>query len=102
MLNKIIGFIAKIAIGRQLVGVVNATNSKLTGKRTEVLVALQAILYILGYFKLLPEGSEEAVKTLSNAILGAIPVTLAEKVKKAVEIADKVLPEPQKDETKTA
>ena len=88
MINKLLGFVAKIAVGNRLLGAVNAVNKKLSGARSEVLIGLSALLWVLEHFGVL-RGPE--VDALQAALLGALPVTIAEKIKKAEGLAEKVL-----------
>ena len=92
MLNKLIGFAARIAFGKQLLGLVHGLNEKLTGHRTQVIIVLAAGVALLGHFGLLTQDQSQAALT---ALLGALPLTLAEKVKNALAQADKILPKPE-------
>ena len=94
MIQKILVWLSKVAVGKQLLGLVNGINEKLTGKRSEVLIGLQAILYLLGKFGVIPPQLQGTVDALSTGLFGAIPITLAEKLKNAQGIADQVIPAP--------
>lgn len=94
MLNKIIAWAAKIIIGKQLVGSVNWLNDKLSGKRSEIIVGIQFLLWLLKHFGIVSGDTEAAADALSVALLGALPVTLAEKIKKVKDIAEIVVPKP--------
>lgn len=94
MLNKVLGWVAKIAVGKQLLQGVNWVNGKASGHRSEVIIGLQVVLWALGHFGIVTGDSAKAADALAAALLGALPVTLAEKVKKATEAADRFIPEP--------
>ena len=92
MLNRLLGIVAKLALGNKLLAGVNAVNGKLSGVRSELLIGLSALLWVLEHFGVL-RGPE--VDALQAALLGALPVTIAEKIKKAEGLAEKVIPKPE-------
>lgn len=92
MINRLLGLVAKFAVGKQLVGAVNAANKRLSGARSEILIGLSALLWVLEHFGIL-RGPE--VDALQAALLGALPITIAEKIKKGQEMADRVIPKPE-------
>lgn len=92
MLDAVIGLVGKFAFGSRLLGFLNAANSAVAGKRTEILAALQVLIYILNKLGLIPPEAQGAVDAAAVALLGALPVTLAEKISRAQKLADKVAP----------
>jgi len=93
MINKILMWIGKVALGKNMLEMVNGVNERLTGKRTEILIAIQALLLLLKKIGILPAEAAPLVENLSMVLLGAIPVTLAEKVKGVQEKVDSVIPD---------
>lgn len=92
MINKLIAVVAKLTIGKHLLDAVHWLNDKAAGSRTEIVVAVEALLYLLKIAGILDEQQKQAADNLALLLLGALPVTLAEKVKKAREIGDQVIP----------
>lgn len=96
MLNKLVALVAKFTIGKSLLDLVNWLNSKASGARTEIVLAIEAILYVLKIAGVLDDAQKQSADNLALALLGALPVTLAEKVKKAREMGDRIIPGPSK------
>ena len=92
MINKLLRIVAKFALGSKLLGGVNRANKLLTGVRSELLLGLYALLYVLKHFGLIGAEAEPVML----AILGALAPTLAEKVKNATATADEIIPKPDK------
>jgi len=89
MFTKMLEMFVKWTYGKKLMGYVDAANEKMSGHRTEILTGLIALVFALEKTGVAPEGTFAA---MSPFLLGAMPVTFAEKVKKALRMADKVLP----------
>mgnify|MGYP001608017172 CR=1 FL=1 len=92
MFDAIIGTLGRFAFGSKLLAVLNAANAAVAGKRTEIIAALQVLIYILNKLGVIPPGAQAAVDAAALALLGALPVTLAEKISRAQKLADKVVP----------
>lgn len=92
MLDVLIGGLGRFAFGAKLLGFLNAANSAVSGKRTEIVAALQVLIYVLNKLGLIPPEAQGAVDAAAVALLGALPVTLAEKISRAQKLADKVAP----------
>ena len=92
MLDQVLGLVGRFAFGAKLLGAVNAANGAVAGKRTEILAALQILIYVLKKLGVVPPSAVEALDAAAVALLGALPVTLAEKIARAQKIADKVVP----------
>ena len=84
--------LAQWSLGKKALSAVNWVNEKLKGNRTEGILALQAILWLTEKAGIIPDGSAD---TLQAALLGALPLTLNAKVKRALEIADQIVPNPE-------
>lgn len=93
MLNKAIGFIARITIGKHLVAAVAWVHNKASGRRSEISLGLIAFVHLLKLTGLLPG---EVADTIEASLAAILPVTLAEKVAKAKAAIDSVAPEPPK------
>lgn len=89
MLFKILAYLAKWKFGQKILGWIEKGNKLLSGSRSEILLSVWALLYTLEKLGILPEGLYESSKPL---IYGALPVTLAEKVKKVMGYVDKAIP----------
>lgn len=92
-MNWILGLLAKWTIGQKALGAVSWANERLSGKRTEIIAGLQCLLYVLKKLGLLPPEAAAAADSLAVALLGALPLTLADKIKRGQEIANKVVPD---------
>lgn len=92
MLNKVILFVAKFAIGKHLVGAVAGLNNALSGHRSEILLGVLAVVEILKFGGVIPPAIAD---TAEASLLSALPVTLAEKFSKAKATIDAVVPAPK-------
>lgn len=94
-MNSIIAFLARHALGQKVLALLARPGSFARGHRTELLVALECLIFVLRVSGVLD--TPELSKFADNAellILGALPITLAEKVKRGQEIAEKIIPPP--------
>ena len=91
MLDYVLGMLARWTIGKKLLGFVAAINGKLSGKRSELILALEALIFLLRKFGVLDGAVGEAAKEFCIVLLGALPITLADKAKRAQDLADKVI-----------
>ena len=94
MLNKAIGFIARIAVGKQIVAAIAWAHNKSDGHRTEINLAVIALVHLLKIVGVIPDSVAGAIEASLAAIL---PVTLADKVAKAKATIDSILPAPAND-----
>jgi len=90
MLNKVMLWLAKRAIGKHLVGSMAWAHKKADGKRSELLLLLGAVTYGLKAVGVLPPELADNVLAL---ILPILPVTLADKAAKAKGLLDGILPQ---------
>lgn len=96
MINKLIGLAARLTIGKHIVNAVAWAHNKADGHRSEINIALIAIVHGLKIAGVIPAGTADGIETSLAAIL---PVTLADKVAKAKAVLDQVVPksEPSSD-----
>lgn len=92
MLNSVIVFVAKLALGKQLLSLVDGINERLTGHRSELIILAIALVSLLGHVGLLDKPTADGV---CSALATALPVTLAEKVGHVLDEAGKILPAPK-------
>ena len=93
MITKLLVLIAKNIYGKQLLGIINAGNGALAGKRSEIIIGIVAVVAVLGHLGIIPE---DACKQIETILLSMLPLTLAEKTGNVLKVADTVLPQPQK------
>lgn len=93
MINKVISWVAKIAVGKQLVSAVAWAHNALDGHRSELNVAIIALVHVLKLTGTIPADTADGIEKALAAIL---PVTLADKVAKVKSAIDNVAPEPPK------
>ena len=90
MINKVLLFVAKFAVGKHLVGAVAASNNALKGRRSEILLGIAAIIQALKYAGIVDAAIADAV---SAPLLGAVGPTLAEKFSSVKSTLDSVIPQ---------
>ena len=88
MITSIMLRIAKIALGKKILEIIALANSKASGHRSELIVGCIVIVAGLQHLNLL---DSTTAGTVITALLGALPVTVAEKTKKALDQADSVI-----------
>ena len=88
-MNGILLWLAKFAFGNKILEVVHQGNSLLAGRRSEILLTLVAVVEILRHTGIL---TDDVASPITTALLGALPITLAEKAGKIIKQADQVLP----------
>ena len=91
MLQNALLFLARFAVGKKLVALVAKPAELARGKRTELILALQALLWTLKQFGVLDGALAEAADVLAVALLGALPVTLADKAKNTQTLVEGLL-----------
>lgn len=89
MITKIVSFLARIAIGKQLVAGVAWVNNKLSGNRSEIILVIVALIHGLKIAGIIPAETADGVEKSLAALL---PITLAEKASKVMATIDKVVP----------
>lgn len=96
MISKLIAFAARVAVGKHLVAGIAWANDKAKGNRSEIILAVMALTFLLKMVGVIPESAADSV----NAVLAPmLPVTLAEKFSKAKALIESVAPaaDPAKD-----
>lgn len=89
MINKIIGWVANIAVGKQLVGAVAWAHNKLDGNKSEIALGILALVHVLKLTGTVPAATADGIEKALGAIL---PLTLADRASKIIAVADKVIP----------
>lgn len=89
MLNSILAVVARFAFGQKILAVLDKANSLLTGGRSEILIGLVVVVNLLKYTGLLDAQQSDEI---SKYLIGALPITLIEKVSKIKKQADKIIP----------
>lgn len=89
MLNSVIAFLARIAVGKQLVAGIAAVHNKLDGNKSEISLAIAALVYGLKVFGIIPA---DVADTVEKALLTIIPVVLADRFSKVKSVVDGIVP----------
>ena len=89
MISKVIGWVASLTVGKQLVGGVAWVHNALDGHRTEISVAVLALVHALKLAGIIPAATADGIE---KALAAIIPVVLADKVSKVIGFVDKVIP----------
>lgn len=89
MINRLLGFVAKIALGKQLVSGVAWVHNALNGHRSEIALGILALVHGLKLAGIIPAETAEGIEKALAAIL---PITLADRAAKVISMADKVIP----------
>lgn len=89
MINGILLWVAKFAFGSKILEYVHQANNLLVGRRSEILLSIVAVIEILRHTGIL---TDDVASPITTALLGALPITLAEKAGKIIKQADQVLP----------
>lgn len=87
MIDKIMAFVAKVAVGKKAVAALGWMHDKMDGKRSEISLAILGLVHILKLASIIPA---ETADTVEKALFAIIPVTLADKASKVAKIVDKV------------
>ena len=90
-MNDLLAFVAKFAFGKQLVQGVAFLHDSLEGHKSEILLFVLAVVHGLKWAHVLDSATAGSVEA---PLLGALPVTLAQKFSRAAALADKVVPAP--------
>jgi len=91
MLNTVLAFVAKWTVGKKLLGGVAWLHDKADGKRSEIILAVTALIHAL---KIIGVLSPEAAGAIEAILLPLLPLTLADKASKIMKTVDKVVPQP--------
>ena len=89
MVTSIIAAVARWKWGKKILEWSDKVYSALEGHKSEVIGSVYALVVALDWAGILPQGSAEK----ANYLLAALPVTMAEKIKRVVKTAGKVVPD---------
>ena len=89
MLTKLIITIARISLGGKILEIINGLHERTVGHRTEILIGLECVTEALLLIGIIDKSIADPIKV---ALLGAMAPTLAEKVKRAQESVENVIP----------
>src|SRR3990167_2186538 len=89
MLRSILAFAARFAVGKKILVGLDYVNAALTGGRSEILISLVIVVSTLKYAGLL---DAQQADDINKCLVGALPITLMERVSKIKRQADKIIP----------
>ena len=89
MLNKIVSYLARIAVGKQLVSGIAAVHGKLDGHRSEIALFVSALVYLLEKVGIIPGPVADNIQLSLAPLLTAL---LADRFKKVKDVVDSVVP----------
>lgn len=90
MILKLIALIARLTVGKHIVSAIAWAHLKAVGRRSEIVIAVLAVVHGLKLVGVLPQDTAEGIESALSAIL---PITLAEKVSKAKALLDNAIPQ---------
>ena len=99
MINTVIGWVASLTVGKQLVGAVAWAHNRLDGNKSEIALGILALVHVLKLTGTIPAATADGIEKALGAIL---PLTLADRASKVLAIADKIIPAATADEVKPA
>ncbi len=88
-MNTLIGWVARIAVGKQIIESLAWVHNKLDGHRSEISLGILALVHGLKLAGVIPAATAGPIESALSAIL---PVVLADKASKVIALADKVIP----------
>lgn len=89
MLTKLMQWVAKIAVGQQLIAGMAWVHNALDGHRSEIILGVTGIVHILKLAGVVPANVSTAIE---GALLPLLPLTLADKASKVIDQADAIIP----------
>jgi hypothetical protein len=89
MLDNLMTWVAKWAVGKKVVGTIALVHDKLDGKRSEIIVVLMVVIEALKVFQIIPA---ELATTILTALTTLLPLTLADKASKVMKQVDDFIP----------
>ncbi len=90
MLNRAVAFLARIAVGKQLVAGIATVHDKLDGSRSEIALAISAIVYLLKLVGIIPGPIADNIELALAPLLTAL---LADRFSKVKSVVDSVVPD---------
>ena len=92
MLNRMVLFLAKRALGKKLLSLLARPSELARGHRTEILLSLELLIFVLKKFGLLDTPELSGLADQAQAVLlGAIPITLADKARDTQEAVNRII-----------
>lgn len=88
-MNSVFAFLAKIVVGKQVVGALAWVHNALDGHRSEISLGILALVHGLKLANIIPAATADAIEKALAAIL---PVVLADKAAKVIAVVDGVTP----------
>ena len=88
-MNRLMAWLARIALGKHIVKGLAWAHNSLDGKRSEISLALLIVVHALKVVGIIPA---EAAGQIELVLGGLLPLTLADKASKAFQIVDKLTP----------
>lgn len=85
MLDNVWSWLAKVAVGKQIVGGLAWAHNKLDGHRSEIVLGLLALIHALKLAGIVPA---EAAGAAEQVLLPLLPVVLADRFSKITKQAD--------------
>lgn len=92
MLDKLMSFVARVAVGDKVVKAIAYIHDKLDGKRSEIACALLAIVHLLKVVNVMPAETAQAIEA---ALLAILPVVVADRASKVAKLIDGAIPKPK-------
>lgn len=89
MINSLIGILARMAVGKQVLTVVADIYEMVDGKKSELLILLLALTHLAKLAGIL---QPEAARSIEASLAGALPLTLADRARKVLDFTDRFLP----------
>lgn len=93
MLNTVLAWVARMAVGKQLLGAVAWLHNAANGHKSEILLVVFGLVHALKVAGVLSAEQAGQIETLLG---GALPVALAARASKIKDLVDSVVPEPPK------
>ena len=91
MINKMIGLVARLTVGKQVVGAVAWVHNKLDGRRSEISLSILVVVHGLKLAGIINAQTADAIE---KAIAAILPLTLMDKASKVMSIVDNIVPAP--------
>lgn len=87
-MNGILLWLAKFAIGKQVISALAYGHNLLDGRKSEIIVVLYGLVHALKIFGVIPAASADSVE---NALTPLLPLVLADRASKIKASVDKLV-----------
>ena len=91
MINNVLLFLAKFAIGGKILSAIGWAHNALDGKRSEIVVGVFALVHALKVFGVIPA---EQADSIEKNLLPILPLVLADRASKIKGMVDNLIPKP--------